>query len=555
VALPRQLGKQARSIVVGGLVDRLRRGQTRYDPGPEDMAEWFRQRLRIRDKSANTVPFDPNPVQLRMEQAKDEARAAGRPPHFLVLKARRFGVTTFEQGRNYRAIARTPNTDVVTLAHTGDATLKIFRIAKMMAQNDPHFAQLRTEVQARSIHVGATNSTFTVGTAGGASFGRGDTLQRVHGSEVSRWCRGPKQFEEQEEIISGLTEAASHGEVVFESTAYGVEWFCQTYRDAKKYLNDWTPLFFPWWCDPTYRDALTDDEAGDLQANMAEEEKALMAMQGLDLNQIAWRRRTKRRLQRLFPQEYPEDDETCFLQSGVCYFDRDVIMSLLEVVPEPVKKAVPGGYIVKRRPAVPGRKYVAGVDTSEGLPGCDPNGIGILDKETGEQVAWAHGLFKIRELAELSVNLCREYNDAFLGVERNNHGHAVLEKVKDLGYGAPHRCYHFSKGRPGWDTSGETRPIMIEDLSTAIVDGSLKVHDKDFLGECLSFNLQEGGKFEADSGTHDDTVMKWAVAWQMRKVKPVTAGIAVLGKAKPTEEEKLEEARRKQNDYSDGVDQ
>lgn len=547
MAVDDELNSRANTLVFGGLVNALRRNES-LDTGPKDVAEWFKERLTIRTKSGQMVNFEVNPVQQKLIEETIKARAEGRPPHFLILKSRRFGVTTFEQGRNYHAIATKKNCEVVTLAHTSDATKKIFKIARLMAMKDWQMNHLQSDIKTREITLKTMNSTFTIGTAGSAGFGRGDTLQRVHGSEVSRWCEGPNQVENQEELISGLTEAASEGEVALETTPKGVEWFCITYRDAKNNLNDWTPLFFPWWTDPTYRSKMTEDETISLIESLNDEENLLIEGQGLDHEQINWRRKSKRRLGRLFPQEYPEDDESCFLQSGTCYFDREKILPLLQLLPEIEHVHIPGGYICYAEKPIPGVEYVAGVDTSEGLPGCDPNGIGILRKDTGQQVAWAHGLFKPRELARLSVKMCKQYNNAFLGVERNNHGHAVLEKVKDYGYSKKHQCYYMSKDRIGWETNSQTRPIMLEELSEAIDEGFMKVADKDFLGECMSFNMQSDGKFEADSGTHDDRVMYWAVAWQMRKAKRPRVGMRIVDSGKQTQEEQwdaLKESTRK----------
>ena len=68
----------------------------------------------------------------------------------------------------------------------------------------------------------------------------------------------------------------------------------------------------------------------------------------------------------------------------------------------------------------------------EGLKGCDNNGAGVIRVDTGAQVASIHGLFPPKALAILSVKLAYEYNQAMLGIERNNHGHAVLAEVKTV---------------------------------------------------------------------------------------------------------------------------
>ena len=135
------------------------------------------------------------------------------------------------------------------------------------------------------------------------------------------------------------------------------------------------------------------------------------------------------------------------------------------------------------------------------------------------------------------------YNNALLAVERENHGHAVLQKVQELGYRKPHWrggvLYYFQKGRDlkasraGWSTNAISRPVMLDNLADAMGDGSLKINDRAFVDECLSFRRQANGKFEADSGAHDDTVMKWAIAWQMVQQRMEKPRITLIDVGKP----------------------
>ena len=54
------------------------------------------------------------------------------------------------------------------------------------------------------------------------------------------------------------------------------------------------------------------------------------------------------------------------------------------------------------------------------------------------------GTYTPREFANRICKLAKEYNDAELAVERNNHGHAVLMHLDTLKYG-----HVFSRGRAG----------------------------------------------------------------------------------------------------------
>jgi hypothetical protein len=52
-------------------------------------------------------------------------------------------------------------------------------------------------------------------------------------------------------------------------------------------------------------------------------------------------------------------------------------------------------------------------------------------------------------------------------VGRNNHGHAVLVHVENMGYA---NLYRTKNGEPGWLTNMATRPMMIENLESVLFE-------------------------------------------------------------------------------------
>lgn len=470
------------------------------------------------------VPYYFTSLNKRYLAMKRLAIKQGKKRRFLLLKHRRGGFTTLEQGLSYHVCTEFPYSQCITLAHTHKSTQRIFRITKLYHERDPRHLLLASDSKSE-LEFADNGSVFFIGTAGGRGVSRGDTIQRAHGSEIAKWCPGPNQSEDVEDIVAGLLGAASHGEVILETTPDGFEWFANTYQDAKKELNDWVPLFMPWFVDPVNVEYNCNVE--EILDTLIDEEKSFIDKVKRDWNikitppQIAFRRSKKREYGRLFRQEYPEDDITCFIVSGDPFFNIDFVMGLLDEIPYYKREHLPGGYRVRFEEPKKDCKYVAGVDTSEGLPNSDPNGIGILDKVTGDQMCTIHGRFPFNQLAKLAVEECIYYNRAMLGVERNNHGHAVLQRIVELGYKKPHYrggpLYHFAKDRVGWDTNSATRPVLLDELAEAIDERFMLVRDREFLSECLTFKKQSNGKYAADPGCCDDTVLKWGIAWQMRK--------------------------------------
>lgn len=481
----------------------------------------------------------------------------GRKPHFLLLKSRRGGYTTIEQGQSYRVCATQRRARVATLADTDEKTRAIFEIAKTYHENDPEAPRLAGEAQDY-IEFADTRSRFFIGTAGGIAFGRGDTLTRAHWSEVAWSVPGPKQFQKAAKLATGLTAACDFGEVVFETTPNGREWFCINYEEAKSGKNLFTPIFLPWFTDSGNRLPAAQYDADEVMDTLTDEERELMEPRAvslgglvtrtyqLDVAQVAFRRMKQKQHRHLFPQEYPEDDVTCFLTSGLSFFNPARIIALLRTVEEPLRQHVPGGYEIRWQQPVEGRRYVIGVDCSEGIPGCDYGVVAVLDKETGEQVAMVKGHFRPPVLAAHTVRMSADYNQALAGVERQNHGHAVLQEIVRLGHAKPHYqggwLYYYSKPsdmwrpmedqerrrREGWSTDDKTRPVLIEDLATGVEDGTMEVRSRSFLEECVTFRKQSNGKYAADSGAHDDEVIAWGIALQMRKERKMEGRVSVI---------------------------
>jgi len=498
---------------------------------PQSLRAYARDRLYVRTREGNVVPFELYPVQQRYcahkRLAHMRARDAGQPGVLIiVLKSRRVGITTVEQGESYKLWSTKPEAQCLTLAHTDKDTLTIFKIAQRFHRRDPQAPILKGLGNQRALESQELHSIFTIATAGGYAPSRGSTLDRVHGSEVARWCNDDQQ--RVEDLVSGLTEAASHGEFIAESTPNGMNWFASTWFGARNRENDWYPIFLRWFDDPTNVIDLKGDpdRIAQIIDTLDDEESALVEQHDLTPDQLAWRRSAKRRLRILFPQEYPEDDATCFLSAGTPYFNPHIIAHRIRELPKDkpkpklVREAGGGsGYVLIWKKPASGRKYVAGCDTSEGIPGCDPNGTGFLDKETGETVCSVHGVFKPKYLAKLNVQYAKMYNNALVGVERENHGHAVIQAMQELGWKRTRQLFHFRDGRAGWSTNSETRPTMLNRLADFVEENPHRFHDRDGLNEMQTFRLQKNGKFEADPGAHDDRVMKWAIAYAMREVR------------------------------------
>jgi hypothetical protein len=236
----------------------------------------------------------------------------------------------------------------------------------------------------------------------------------------------------------------------------------------------------------------------------------------LKLSQIAYRRRIRADFRGLTAQEYAEDEESCFLASGESVFELAAVEARLKTAPHPVERRQ-NGELEIWLPPVKGKEYVVAVDPAGGGSHGDYSAAQVLEMETGLQCAEFAGHVGGLELARYVTGLAREYNGAWLVVERNNHGSGVLALVETAcRYERVYSQGGRQGGQPGWLTTSVSRPSVIGRLGAALVEEPELFQSGWLLGECRSFVRLPNGNTGAQSGTHDDRVMAMAIALAAR---------------------------------------
>jgi hypothetical protein len=90
----------------------------------------------------------------------------------------------------------------------------------------------------------------------------------------------------------------------------------------------------------------------------------------------------------------------------------------------------------------------------------------------------------------------------------------------------------------GWRTDRKTKPIIINNLQTAIREGDIVDLDITFIRECMTYVRDDQGHTDAQEGMYDDTVMAKAIALQMSDYKAVDATYAKEHIQKPVKRHK-----------------
>ena len=457
--------------------------------------------LRIRDKHGRLRRFELNRAQ------KDLESTSGR--RNIVLKARQLGVTTYVAARFFINCITHPGTLSVQVAHDQRSAEEIFRIVHRLLENLPEKmrkgALITSRANVRQIVFPRLDSEYRVETAADPNAGRGLTIHHLHCSEVARWPRDVA------ETLASLRAAVPpEGEIFLESTPAGAGGvFYDEWQHAPE--TGYVRHFYPWWWDPSYRRPLAI-------VNFTEEECELIQKHGLDAGQIAFRREMRANFRNRAREEFAEDPESCFLASGECVFDSDIVAERLKQPPRIIDQA-DGGRMLTFLPPVAGaagaasKSYIVGVDPAGGGTDGDYSCVQVIEQSSGIQCAELRGHFSPQDLAARVMVLAQRYNHALVAVERNNHGHAVLAHLTmQQGY----LNLYKSGGQLGWLTTPVSRPRMLENLGFLISQAPFMLQSPRLWEECRTFIRHPDGTCAAANGAHDDTVMAMAIAQAVR---------------------------------------
>jgi len=108
-------------------------------------------------------------------------------------------------------------------------------------------------------------------------------------------------------------------------------------------------------------------------------------------------------------------------------------------------------------------------------------------------------------------------------VERNNHGHLVLDRLKDIYGNIFIRLVLDEKTKKqtrklGWETNSATRDLILDEFEQLVADLSVKINSAILKSEMLTFVSDDTGRREAKQGKHDDTIIAFAIALKVARM-------------------------------------
>ena len=524
--------------------------------------QWYIETfLKIRNKKSELVPFVLNDAQnIVMEKIK-YCEDNGILKRFIVLKARQMGLSTLFEGLIFQDTANNPFKNSMIVAHEEPASVNLFNMSKLFYEKLPDvirpmkkysngkilsFESPSNDEDEKQRNPGLM-SKITIATAGAGEVGRSATVHNLHASEVAF-------FPNPELTMLGLLQGIPdemNTLVVMESTANGVGgYFHSIWNQASKGENDFIPIFLPWFIDPGYKKSFRSEAqreqfesevngtSTDINGNVTRTyEYDLMHKFNLTIEQMYWRKHTIANKcqgdEILFMQEYPATPEESFISSGRPKFSIGSLRKYQTITKEPKRgylKDIDGtvqfiedknGYVSIWDKPDYGREYSIGADVAEGLVEGDYSCGIVGDNSTFNIVAMWHGHIDPDLFGMELIKLAKYYNDAYLGVENNNHGHSTLAIIKREEYWNLYFTKQYDRiaekqtQKVGWSTTPKTKPFMIDKLQEFIREMYLGIYSDLIISEAFTYVIEDNGSTNAQTGCFDDTIMATAIMLQL----------------------------------------
>jgi hypothetical protein len=503
----------------------------------------------IINKQKKIVPFFMNEVQREFIDELNETMQQYKLGNvfqikMLVLKGRQQGFTSFITAYQLACTITRKNFEGFTAADEDGNTSAIFENkAKYVYTLLPEVLKPTEKFNnKKQLTFEKLHSSWEVKTAS-KNMGRSRTINFFHGSEAAFWKDGISG------VQAALGEALTKDAIqILESTANGYN----EYKDLWD-SGEWKGCFYTWWKTAEYRHEFPDEQKKqEFQQEVKIKNdwiykrcKWLIEFHKLDWEQVYWyfNKYKGYLVKDTIKQEYPCSAEEAFLSSGSCVFDKDIIVQRIGQLEQAYDKKPPkqgeflitwndpdrmdyptaatwidkkDGIIKIYEEPKTGYPYTIGGDTKG--EGSDWFSGTVKNNHTGVRSATLHmaGLKSKPYTAQMWA-LANYYNEALIGIEVNFNTYPV-ELLTDWHYPRQYMREKTDtitkevKKQYGWKTDGNTRPLIIEREIT-IVDESIECFcDIGTLKEMLTFVIDKDGRYDAESGKHDDLLFSDMIA-------------------------------------------
>jgi len=395
------------------------------------------------------------------------------------LKARQMGFSWVNAGLPVYFAIFNSHVDIVIMSKKEKDAIKQLKRVKFILNNLPEALKPKIITDSATELTFGNGSTISSLTSGEDS-GRGDTAFFCLWDEAAFSRFG-------DEIRTALEPAANKGKFVVQSTPKGMG-----------------NTFHSMWLDESFTQFLCD------WRRHPERDEAWAIANGKDS------------LDKKKAMNFEQEFNCSFEGSSMNVFDLDVIKENKLIKENPID--IIDGLEIYRQP-VNGENYAMGVDVAEGLIRGDYSTIVVMAKGTNEVVAVYRRRISFDKFTKKIEEVSYKYNKALVAVEKNNHGHVVLEGLKQTRVPLYYQKKYDSYAKKwtttiGWHTNNKTKPMAIDELESLFANKEIGILQDNILDELSTFIYEEYGiteKSGASPGAHDDLVLALAICVQCLK--------------------------------------
>lgn len=464
-------------------------------PGNERL--FIENLLVVEGKDRRVQPFIYNPIQ-----ADVDASETGMD---IWVKPSQVGFSTERIAKRLVNTLTVPGTNTVLIAYEDFITGKLlgkvnFFYNHLASLRIPGFPEIHHDstyeksfrFKIDGVEVGT--STMFIASARSYVAGRTQTIHHLLCDEFAFYQEGALE----RVVLPALARIPPGGTCDIFSTPNGENNdFHDIYMTAKKGDSAFTPHIYRWFDHPEYAIPLGDPrlklipETNQPEFDLSSDEQLLMNNHDLTFSQVRWRRYTIKgfeslrrggQTRTLFPQEFPEDDVTCFLTTGDMYYDTEHVNEIAKTCYDaPIKREGLNIWYDRK----PGKRYIVAIDPGQAK--ITQSAIAVLTIETGEDnfeyPVWCArdaGLYSPEETVRRALLASDHYNRAMITWEANGHGLAVSALLRNRRpiYMRRDVVSGVNTMEPGWYTSSGrrgTKEFMLQTIHRNLPD--LVCHD------------------------------------------------------------------------------
>jgi len=505
---------------------------------------------QVGSKTEGVVPFVGTAAQRIVRSERRRREKARKAILLKTIKARQQGISTDACGYVQHCCMTRDGHVGLSIADKLDLPKVWLRRAIQWHRQTPVGSRPHLHLgNAIEMYYDLLGSRYHIASQAGQTPGMGETIHRLHCSEVANWRNHEKVLGD---LLPAVPKNAPNTSIEFESTGEMVgDWWHQAVMKTLEGHDDYTLIFLPWFITEDYAlpaeltvaDYTAEEREvvalGAAWAKQHPRHAAIARFEGINPFQIAWRRWVIANEffgnVDLFRSRYPSTIAEAFMAAGAAIYTPQMHakamgtarapewMGNLRYKGDPSNVQLEGNESGELRiweQPDPKMHYVVGADNQWGKSKESAWDVACVECiETGKLVAKAKGRYPFSVWAGKLAALGHLYNMAWVAPERNGQVADGLMPIL-LGYVGewtyPQVWIRTEEARLkgsgkakdyGWYTDQHTKGSLVSYSQQMTTEGTFDWCDEPTIGQMATIIRREDGGIGCPDGMHDDDWM------------------------------------------------